>query len=168
MINLFEQEIIDQLKADYLKVLEGEGGYCPCCARWGKINTFHLSETNALSLLWMQKNEEEEGWVHTAKNAPRWMMRAKSFSTMRHWGLVESFPNDDEDKKGAGVWRLTNKAYQFINGLVRVPKKVFVYNRTTVAYGDQEIYFNECFGKYFSYEEVMSDSFSINNIKKIN
>ena len=124
MNDLFEKEYLKRLRADYRKVLEGDGGNCPCCARWGKINTFHLDETNALSLLWMKKNEvDADGWIHTAKVAPRWMMRAKSFSTMRHWGLVESAPNDDKEKKGAGVWRLTNKAHNFVGGKVRLPKK---------------------------------------------
>jgi hypothetical protein len=166
MNDLFEEEYLKRLRADYRKVLEGDGGNCPCCERWGKINTFHLDETNALSLLWMKKNEKDaDGWIHTAKVAPRWMMRAKSFSTMRHWGLVESAPNDDKEKKGAGVWRLTNKAHNFIGGKVRLPKKAFVYNRTLVAYGDQEIYISECFGKRFNYEEVMSDRFDINQIQ---
>lgn len=168
MRDLFEEQTIKKIKADYRNVIEGEGGYCPCCERWGKINTFHLSEINALSLMWMMNNEiDEDGWVHTAKLAPRWMMRAKSFSTMRHWGLVESAPNDDKNKKAAGVWRITQKGYNFVNGQIRLPKKAFVYNRTLVAYGDQLMYFRECFGKHFSYEEIMSDAFSINNIKRI-
>jgi hypothetical protein len=116
----------------------------------------------------MANNTEDlEGWIHTAKLAPRWMMQSKSFSTMRHWGLVEAAPNDDENKKGAGVWRLTPKAYTFLQGKLRIPKKAFVYNRTLVGYGDQLIYFNECFGKYFSYEEIMSDAFNINNIRRL-
>jgi len=165
MIDLFEAEYLAKIRKDYLKVLQGAGGDCPCCDRHGKYNGFTITQKNAQALLWIYKNAaNEDRWVNTAKNAPREFMRAKTFTNMRYWGLIEAHPNDRKDVKGSGYWRITSKGIDYILGKMRLPKKAFIYNRKLVGFGEQQVYFKECFKEQFNLEEVMNSRFYLESI----
>lgn len=160
MNDLFEEQYLAKISADYLKVLQGDGGHCPCCKRFGKYNGFTITHKNAQALVWIYQSAAVDGWVNTAKNAPREFMRAKTFTNMRYWGLIEAHPNDRKEVKGSGYWRITQKGVDYIHGKMRLPKKVFIYNRKLVGYGEQQVYFKECFKEYFNLEEAMSSRFN--------
>lgn len=160
MDDLFEKEYLAKISANYLKVLQGDGGHCPCCKRFGKYNGFTITQKNAQALVWIYKNGGVDDWANTAKNAPREFMQAKTFTNMRYWGLIEPHPNDKKEKKGSGYWRITQKGINYINGQMRLPKKVFIYNRKLVGYGEQHVYFKECFKQQFNFEEVMNTTFN--------
>lgn len=160
MDDLFEKEYLAKISANYLKVLQGDGGHCPCCKRFGKYNAFTITQKNAQALVWIYKNGGVDDWANTAKNAPREFMQAKTFTNMRYWGLIEPHPNDNKEKKGSGYWRITQKGINYMNGQMRLPKKAFVYNRKLVGFGEQQIYFSECFKERFNFEEVMNTTFN--------
>jgi len=110
MDDLFEKEYLAKISANYLKVLQGDGGHCPCCKRFGKYNGFTITQKNAQALVWIYKNGGVDDWVNTAKNAPREFMRAKTFTNMRYWGLIEAHPNDRKDVKGRVIGASRKKA----------------------------------------------------------
>jgi hypothetical protein len=159
MLDLFEQDFLNKLKTDYRKVLQNAGGDCPCCGRFGKYNGYSITKTDAKFLVWLFINGDEKGWVHTASQAPREFMRAKSFTNLRYWALIEDYPNDNKDIKGSGFWRVTNKAIRYIRGEMQLPKKAFVFDRTLMGFSEQQVYFSECFKDYFDLEQVMNSRF---------
>lgn len=160
MIDLFEAEYLAKIRKDYLKVLEGEGGDCPCCKRHGKYNGYSITKTDAKALVWIFVNGNKDGWVHMPTQAPREFMRAKSFTNLRYWALIENYPNDNKDVKGSGFWRVTNKGIKYMRGEMQLPKKAFVFDRTLVGFSEQQVFFRECFKDHFNLEEVMNSRFN--------
>jgi hypothetical protein len=159
MNDLFEQEYLAKIRKDYLKVLEGEGGDCPCCKRYGKYNGYSITKTDAKALVWIFVNGDKDGWVHMPTASPREFMRSKSFTNMRYWGLIENYPNDNKDVKGSGLWRVTSKAVKYIRGEMQLPKKAFVFDRTLIGFSEQQVFFSECFKDYFDLQQVMNSRF---------
>ena len=55
---------MDQMKANWRATIEGDGGHCPCCGKWGKISPQGMNETRALALLWLSRApSDDDGWV---------------------------------------------------------------------------------------------------------
>jgi len=159
MLDLFEQDFLSKLKNDYRDVLESSGGDCPCCGRFGKYNGYSITKTDARALIWILVNGDKHGWVHMPTQAPREFMRAKSFTNLRYWALIENHPNDNKEIKGSGLWRVTNKAVKYISGEMQLPKKAFVFDRTLIGFSEQQVYFSECFKDYFDLQQVMNSRF---------
>ena len=129
------------LRDDWRLTIEGDGGHCPVCDRWGKIYGRAINETMAKSLIWLvgaQKNES--GWVDVPATAPRWLVQSNQLPTLKWWGLVERLPNDAESKnKHSGLWRPTALGYDFVNAGARVPKKVFTYNDNVEGHSTETV-----------------------------
>jgi hypothetical protein len=160
MIDLFEAEYLAKIRKNYLKVLQGAGGDCPCCDRHGKYNGYSITKTDANAIVWIFANGDKHGWVHMPTQAPREFMRAKSFTNLRYWGLIEAHPNDNKEFKGSGLWRVTNKALKYMAGEMQLPKKAFVFDRTLVGFSEEQVYFSDCFKDYFNLQEVMNSRFN--------
>jgi hypothetical protein len=158
--------LADQQKK-WRDTIENNGGHCPCCGKWGKISPFPMTEIMALGLLWLSRaTPDDDGWIDVPTQAPRWMLRGKTYTTMHRWGLIEKADrHEDKTKKSDGLWRITAKGLHFIFGTTRIPKKVFVYNNMVEGWSDDQVYFQECFGKHFDYEAVMAENFNFNAIK---
>lgn len=157
---------IDRQRNNWRITISGEGGYCPCCERWGKISPQHMNEPRALALLWLsQARIDDNGWVDVPRYAPKWLLRAKNYTLLRHWGLIETAVNTDPKIKGSGKWRVTSKGWKFLSGNLAVPSKVFLYNNQAQGWSEEQVLFKDCFGRKFSYEEAMSDQFKWNSIK---
>lgn len=159
-------DYLTMLRNQWRDTIENDGGYCPCCDKWGKISPFPLTEIMALGLLWMSRQESDGmGWIDVPNKAPRWMLRGKTYTTMHRWNLIEKADkHEDSTKKSDGLWRVTHKGLQFLDGKLRVPKKVYLYNNAVEGWSDEQIYFSECFGKHFDYSAVMAENFNLNAI----
>jgi hypothetical protein len=160
MIDLFEAEYLAKIRKDYLKVLEGKGGDCPCCKRHGKYNGYSITKTDARFLVWIFTNGDKDGWVHTPTQAPREFLQAKSFTNLRYWALIENYPNDNKKIKGSGLWRITKKGIKYMQGEMQLPKKAFVFDRTLMGFSEKQVYFRECFKENFDLEQVMQSRFN--------
>jgi hypothetical protein len=44
---------LEDAKADWLYAINGDGGYCPCCDRWGKIYPRQSNSSMARALIWL-------------------------------------------------------------------------------------------------------------------
>ena len=44
---------LQQQRDAWRHTIEGEGGHCPVCARWGRIYGRGLNETMARALIWL-------------------------------------------------------------------------------------------------------------------
>jgi hypothetical protein len=155
---------IDLMRGLWHQTIQEEGGRCPCCDRWGKVNGHAIIETMAMALLWLSRQPvNDEGFVDT-KKAPAWMVKGK-YSLLRHWGLTLKADKQNKKTKGEGLWQVTPKGYQFLRNDLAIPKKVYIYDNALQGFSAEEVYFRDCFGKHFDYQQVMSDSFNLNNIK---
>lgn len=159
MIDLFEAEYLEKIRKDYIRVLEGKGGNCPCCKRYGKYHGYSITKTDAKALAWIYANGDKHGWVNMPTKAPREFLRGKSFTNLRYWGLIEAHPNDRKDVKGSGNWRVTNKAISYMQGKMTLPKKAFVFDRTLIGFSEKQVYFSECYKDYFDLEVLMNSRF---------
>lgn len=148
---------LEILRANWRSVIEGDGGKCPCCNRWGKIYKRGINETMARSLIWLvNARANAHGWVDVPEIAPRWLVRSNQLPTLRWWDLVERIPSADPDNKHSGLWRPTDKGRQFYNQTIKVPQFVYTYDGEVEFFGGADVGIDECFGKKFSYADVMS------------
>lgn len=68
-----EREFLLELRRNWTKAIEGDGGHCPCCDKWGKINNYNLHETMAATLKWMSvAGTDGDGYIDMGTRAPRW------------------------------------------------------------------------------------------------
>ena len=45
-----------------------------------------------------------------------------NFQKLRYWGLVEQ-----ADDPGQGVWKITTRGLNFVNGIIRLPQKIWTW-----------------------------------------
>jgi hypothetical protein len=76
--------------------------------------------------------------------------------TLRWWNLVERIPSADPDAKHSGLWRPTPLGHEFAMCNVAVPKTAYTYKGEVEYMSDDTVLIVNCFGKKFSYIEVMS------------
>jgi len=162
-MDFFGEGALDAIRSNWRTTIENEGGRCPCCDRFGKINAHSMIETMALALLWLSRQPtDEQGFVDVTR-APAWFVKGK-YSLLRHWDLTQKTDKPDDKTKGEGLWMLTSKGQQFLRGQISIPKKVYIYDNCVQGFSSEEIYFCDTFGKHFVYAEVMSDSFNLASI----
>jgi hypothetical protein len=153
-----DNEFMQRLRAGWRQVIEGDGGHCPCCDRWGRVYARTLNETMAKSLVWLAHMSADGSWVDVPKQGPRWLVRSNQLPTLRWWGLVERVTNeDDPTKKHSGHWRATEKGIQFAGNNLRVPKKVYTYNAEVETFGDEMVSIKDC-TEQFDYSAVMENN----------
>ena len=150
-------EELEAIRDVWRNTIEGDGGKCPCCRRWGKIYARNINETMCRSLIWLAYTRANaRGWVDVPETAPRWLVRSNQLATLRWWGLVERLPSNDPDAKHSGLWRVTQLGRDFVAGRVTVPKTAYTYNGEVEYMSAEQTTVADCFGKKFSYHEVMA------------
>lgn len=160
-VEMFESESVwlAKMRSTWNKSIEGEGAFCPCCGKWGKVYKIKLSQHLALCLRWIAINGDEDGWVDVQNKAPRWMLKSKTYPLLEHWGLIDS------QSKRSGVWRATLKGQDFINGANAMPSAVHIYDNKVWGFESEEVSFRGCFGKHFDFDEMMSSQFRWADLK---
>lgn len=87
---------------------------------------------------------------------------ANDYANMIHFGLIES----DESKK-AGYFSITLKGILFLQGKLKIPEKIFLYNQKYYGSSPKEISFIEALGKRFEMLELIKDKTFYGGIKVI-
>jgi len=146
------------LRHNWRNTIEADGGYCPVCDRWGKINKVKLTSGMARSLAWLVSKSAgaENGWVNTRDDVPLFMLRSNSIGHLKHWNLVQAREPDTSKVKTSGVWRATLDGHDFVHSRLTVPAHVFVYNDAVVRASIDFVGIVDCFTEYFDYREVMN------------
>jgi hypothetical protein len=81
-------------------------------------------------------------------------------ATLHHWDLVQAkAKTEDEDKRGSGLWKLTDWGRQFVRKEVTVPKHAFVFNKTLIKHSKDRVNIVTALGKKFSYDELMHTTY---------
>lgn len=156
--DLFGRAALDALRAEWRTTIEGRGGVCPCCDRWGKVDVRKLNGAMVAALDWMARAEtDDEGWVNVPETAPSYVLRSKQYSTLKHWGLIERrTPNENERTKHSGLWRVTRLGDDFIAGRTTVQQLAAVYDDRCLGLSGESVSFRECLPEDFDYGEQMA------------
>lgn len=149
---------LQKLRHDWRHTIEGDGGHCPVCDKFGKVYKIKLSQALALALKWVADHGKEDGWIDVQTQGPRWMLRAKTYPLLAHWDMIES------QSSRSGIWRITPKGRAFLDGSVLAPKAVYIYDNSVWAFDAENIPFRGCFGVKFDFAELMSSSFKWANV----
>jgi hypothetical protein len=147
-------------RIDWYQTIKEDGGYCPCCDRWGKMYRRGINRVMAGSIVWLARHGPAGGdWVDVPRVAPRFVLASNQFTTMRCWGLCErNEPKAGEDKKFSGRWRVTDLGGKWAADGLKVPKYVWTYNDTVQSFEGPLVAVHDCLDR-FSYDEVMSTNF---------
>jgi len=154
-----EGEWLKKLRTNWGTAIEADGGFCPCCGKWGKVYKVKLSQHLALCLRWMYLRGDDDGWVDVQNSAPRWMLKSKTYPLLQHWKFLEP------KSRRSGVWRITPEGTDFVRGLITAPSAVHIYDNSIWGYEDEDTSFRGCFDKHFDFDEMMSDQFNWANIR---
>ena len=156
-----EQLFLETLREHWRLKIEGKGGYCPVCDRWGKIYPRSLNSAMSRGLLWLaQQQHRGDGWIEVAEVAPRWLLRTPQFASLKYWGLVATMPVDKGSKvKSSGLWQVTDKGRAFASQQLTVHKYVHLYNDTPLGFDGDQVYITDCLGDKYDYQQVMGGYF---------
>lgn len=105
------------------------GVICPVCDRSGKMNPTRLTAPMVRMLAWIFKAGGLD-WhdVQADRERPEFMKNNNTYPKLRWWGLLER--KVDDDGHATGIYRVTNRGYQFLCNFTTVPKYVYLYNNT--------------------------------------
>jgi len=150
-------DVLATLRGEWALTIEKDGGYCPCCDRWGKIYRRNLNSSMARALMWLVEFPDRgDGWTHVPSNAPAWMLRTQQLPTLHLWGLVQGA--DTETKlASSGLWKPTTKGRSFALNTAAVKKYVYVYNNTVMAMDGDDIWIVDALGSKYNYHEIMAN-----------
>ena len=136
---------LQESRADWRYAIEGDGGHCPCCDRWGKIYPRQFNSSMARSLIWLVG--EGSAWTDVPNTAPKWLTRTNQLPTVRE--------SEDPAVKHSGIWRPTERGADFAYGRTSIPETVFTYNAQVIRFGEEKMRIEEAFETPFDYAQVM-------------
>lgn len=167
-----ENSTLEEIKK-YLHDNSEKGVDCPACDRIVKIYKYTMNAGMCLALITMyklDKSKENEVWFHLQKEfAEKYGLNANAlhYSLMKWWGLLIPQPNNDPNRKGTGYWCLTDKGKQFIEGRIRLPKKVHIYDNRNVGWSEETTNIKEALKEKFDYAELMGDYLKTNEQRSL-
>ena len=150
---------LDDARTDWMYQINGDGGYCPCCDRWGKIYARQFNSSMAKALIWLVGKGLR--WTDVPNTAPKWLTRTNQLPTVRWWGLVVRRESEDRAVKHSGMWQPTRRGIAFASNEIELPSTVYTYNNKVVRYNDDLIRIQDAFKTRFDYEQVVDASGSI-------
>lgn len=120
-------------------------GTCPHCSALMVEYTFTFNSGLATFLSALYEAKEP---VRTDELGLTYSQRTNS-QKLRYWGLAEQVKTGTAAKKG-GVWKITRLGIDFVEGRVRIPRKVTMYRNTFRRYADETdtVSFNESHAGY--------------------
>ena len=147
----------------YLRDNWEKGIDCPCCGRLVKRYRYRMPSPSARSLIILYRIDKEKPseWIHVQKEFASRGMNANGmgYILLHWWGLIESKPgNEDTSKRANGYWRITPKGRAFVEGSIRVPSPIYIYDNRLVSRPEGEdttIDIYEALGTKFNYQELM-------------
>jgi hypothetical protein len=118
---------------------------------------YRINATMARALIWLYQTAPDGEWVNIQTQSPAWILRTKSMSTLKYWGLIEPKGKDDtSDTRCSGVWRITSTGVKFALNKITINKKAFVFDDKVQGFSDDYADIMSCLGTKFSYKELMN------------
>ena len=152
-----DNDALKEMRDNWSVVIAKDGGYCPCCQRWGKIYRRNLNASMARQLMWLvQAPDRGDGWVHVPSSAPTWMLRTHQLPTLHLWGLVEGADSGTK-LASSGLWKPTPEGVLFAQNKITVKKYVYVYNNTVMDSEGEDISVVDALGDKYNYQEITAN-----------
>ncbi len=166
----------DELKKLVFEKLTGDGVVCPCCDQFCKLYRRKLNSGMARALIAIAtvqnrvETQTRELDINFFVETPKLRFSNGEYARLRWWGLLEQrkLRQDEKEsgeKKNSGRWRLTDKGRQFVEGKIRIPRDIFIYNNVVTGFSIEDISIHEALGKKFNYDELMKPFFETINTK---
>lgn len=126
---------------------------CPCCDQMVKLYKRRINKSMATDLIRLHQYGKG-GYMHVEDFvAPR---STREVSKLKLWDLVETMPNDNPDKKSTGMYRITKKGEDFVEGKVMVRTYVQMYNNKFYGFDGGMVTISDALKEKFSYSELMA------------
>jgi len=135
-----------------------KGVDCPCCGQYAKIyeRKFNSTMARAIILLSRYQSHNPGRWIHAGIVIKGSDIRSHDWYGIRYWDLIEQRPKDEDGKgRTSGMWRVTQKGYNFAGALIELPSHVTLYNGNVRGFSVSEISIMAALGKHFDYLELM-------------
>jgi hypothetical protein len=150
-------EMYDSLKEAkrHLRANMEKGLNCPCCGQMVKLYNYKLFSTSAAALIRLYNLGGEYHHVREFAEANNKQARAPHFAELRHWELVQAGATDGFDNKSSGYWSITDKGEKFVQGLIKVPERILIFNNKLYGFRGVDIDIKQALSNKFSYAELM-------------
>jgi hypothetical protein len=149
---------LKDVREHWRRVIEADGGYCPCCDRWGKIYRRPLNASMARALVWLVNAQHRgDGWVHVPSSAPMWLLRTQQLPALWMWNLVVGYREKKSKLTTSGLWQPTRLGMLFASDQASVKRYVYVYNNEVLETDGEEISIRDALGDKYNYDEIMAN-----------
>ncbi len=145
---------LEQAKRELWETMKGQGGDCPCCGRFAKLYTYTISRAQVHALAWIAKNTAPREFINVQAEAPTWILRSNSHGKLVHWGLLHTRTNNDDSKRDAGAWGVTDFGRKWIAGEVTIRKHALVFDNKCHGHKGEAIRYDDVFSP-FHYRDLM-------------
>lgn len=148
-----------------LKEGRKKGLECPVCCQHVQMYKRRLGHSIARGLIVLKRFDDRfpQRWVHI-EDYFKSLVYLKSpiradTAKLVHWGLLERFSGErDDGSKRVGYYRVTPSGHRFANMEMTVHSHVFLYNNTFQGFWGEQVNIQQCLGKKFNYNELMTES----------
>ena len=140
-----------------------EGIECPCCGQLVKLYRRSINGAMCRFLIWLVRESEVPDmgpgrWINRADGPQIQNMRGGGdYNKLRHWGLIEHAPNEDNPalpKRSSGLWRPTVLGRSFVRNQIALPKYALVFDRKCFGFEGEEVRLRDCLPEWFDFWET--------------
>jgi hypothetical protein len=135
-----------------------KGTTCPCCRQRVHLAPFKLEHgmTRGLVNLYWLDNKRDDGYFHVKEiEAWRNVYGGGKFAKCKFWEFIIPMANTDKKKRTSGMWAITEKGRQFVEGKITVPDHALLFNQKCYGLVGDECTIKDSLSRYFDYEELM-------------
>lgn len=144
------------VSAEFLSRLkEGDKCDCPTCGRYAQLYRRKFHASMARQLIKLYRLGGTAHYIHASKLILDGVTGSGDFTEAKYWGLIHSRINTDADTKSNGQWMLSRSGLAFVQGKLRIPAEVTVFDDEVTGESVETISIHEALGDRFNYHELM-------------
>lgn len=136
---------------DYVKENRNKGVDCPVCRQHCKLYRRKLNSGMArmMKTLYDFDSQSMGKPIHVSKRllSEKVNAVAQEYSKLKYWGLII-------EGEESGTWTVTRKGRDFVDGLITIPRTVFVYNAEPEGFSLEHTTFEEALRDNFKMSEI--------------
>jgi hypothetical protein len=138
-----------------------KGGDCPLCEQNVQMYSYALNGETIFRLIKLfkhSKNFPSGRFFHVQQEIGITLNIGGGWAKLKWWGLIEQEEKEKDNtiSRTSGYWRITQKGEDFINGKIRIPKYVRLYNNNQFGFKGEEVTAQDCLGQKFNFVELMN------------
>jgi hypothetical protein len=137
------EEAKDTLRA---QLMAGEAVRCPCCTQTAKIYKRSMTSVTVRTL-WLVSRSTD--WQNLGTLLQHRYPSGGQATLSHYWELMEK----GEER---GVWRITQKGLDWVNGAIQVPKYAVIYSERLLRWEGDLVRPQDVADDWFDYADLMS------------